>query len=76
LEYKVTKKFFNPLTKTRINVGEMVEVPEQYLEGFLPYITMEVKIEKIIPTIEEAKAAPPIKIVEKKVVSKTKKKVK
>ena len=79
MEYKVLKKFYDPFKQRRIVAGETIEIPEKHLEGYLPYIqgietaTPEIVEIKKIPTIEEAKAAPPMQIIERKT---TKKKVK
>ena len=69
--YKAIKKFYDPIQGKRVNVGESVKVPEEYLESYLPYIqdietaTPE-KVEVKVPTIEEAKAASPMQIIERK----------
>ena len=70
MKYKVTKKFFDPFSQKRMAQGDMVEVADEHLENYRPYIEIpgapkEKAIEKKPPTIEEAKAAPPMQVTER-----------
>ena len=70
MKYKVIKKFYDPLEKRRMGLGDMVEVADEHLEAYKPYIEIpgapkEKVVEKKAPTIEEAKAAPPMKVSER-----------
>jgi len=71
--YLVLKKFYDPFEKRYILSGETIDIPDKYLEGYKPYIIEKQTEVKKLSTIDEAKAAPPMQIVKKKV---TKKKVK
>jgi hypothetical protein len=71
MKYKAIKKFYDPIGQKRVAAGEIVEIPEKYLEAYAPYIQdiekpMPEPVEIKAPTIEEAKAAPPMQIIEKK----------
>lgn len=51
--YKVTKKFYDPLLHRRVSVGEKIEIPEEHLKGYKPYIqnieTAEIVLIKEMP---------------------------
>ena len=38
MKRKVIKKFYDPFQKKRIYPGEIVEIAEEYLEGYRPYV--------------------------------------
>ena len=70
MKYKVLKPLFCPVAQRRFAVGDMVEVADEHLEAYKPYIEIpgtpkEKAVEKKAPTIEEAKAAPPMKVSER-----------
>lgn len=70
MKYLVLKKFYDPVEGKRKLPGEMVEVADEHLEGYKPYIKIDgLPAEEIViketPTIEQALAAPPMKIIEK-----------
>ena len=70
MKYKVSKKFFDPFLQKRMAVGDMVEVTNEHLESYRPYIEIpgapkEEVVEKKAPTIEEAKAVPPMLVTER-----------
>lgn len=69
--YKVIKKFFDPLSKTRKIVGDMIDIPEKFLDSYIGYVEIPGNVQSIetavkVPTIDEAIAAPAIKIIEKR----------
>ena len=47
MNYKVTKKFFNPLSQKRNWPGDIIEIPEAYLRSFDGYV--ERTSEQVMP---------------------------
>ena len=56
IKCKVTRKAWCPLKKGYIVPGEIIEVPERYIKGYLPYVQL----------IETAKKEPEEKRAKKK----------
>lgn len=60
MKHKVLKKFYCPLNQRRVEVGELIEIPEANLDSYLPYIEKpEIKVEekieiKVIEPVEKA----------------------
>ena len=76
---KVFKKYYDPFEKVTKRPGEIVEIPEERINAYSPYVydieaPAPEKAEVKAATIEEAKAAPPMQITER--VKPAKKKVK
>lgn len=70
MKYKVLKPLFCPVAQKRFAVGEMVEVSDEHLESYKPYIEVpgapkEPEPEKAQVTIEEAKTAPAMQVTER-----------
>lgn len=70
MKYKVIKKFFDPFMQKRMAPGDTVEVADKHLDAYkecieIPGAPKEKEIEQKAPTIEEAKAAPAMKITER-----------
>ena len=70
MKCKVLKKYYDPFEKVTKRPGEVVEIPEGRIEAYSPYVydieaPMPEKTEAKAPTIEEAKAAPSMRITER-----------
>ena len=69
MKCKVLKKYYDPFEKVTKRPGELVEIPEEYIEAYSPYVChmeapapekVETKaIEKVVPPTQ--KAEKPIK---------------
>ena len=70
MKCKVLKKYYDPFEKVIKRPGEIVEIPEERIETYSPYVydieaPAPEKVEVKAPTIEEAMAAPPMQITER-----------
>ena len=70
MKYEVIKKFYDPFLQRRVMPGESIEVKNKHIEGYKGYIEIpgapkEKAIEEKRVTIEEAMAAPAMKITER-----------
>lgn len=44
----VTKKFYCPILKRRVQPGETIDVEKKYIEGYMPYVEI---IKETLPTL-------------------------
>ena len=68
MNYKVTKKFFNPLSQKRNWPGDIIEIPEAYLRSFDGYVERtdeQIKAEPVVIPEETQKDLPCMTFIER-----------